>query len=116
MGYKRVETLGDVGRHGLLLKVTCPACGRTRELHPGRLYHRFPSNMPLREVGAHLVCLGTDLERRGCGHRGATVDFIIPEPPSPPDDDGGGNVVSIFSRLFGSQPFWDHAGKRRRRG
>jgi hypothetical protein len=114
MGFKRVETLGDVVRFGLMVTITCLGCGRARELSAQALYKRFKPNTRLRDIGRRLRCSGVDLEERGCGHLGARVDFIIPDPPSPPDD-GGGNVVEILPRLFGSQAFWDHAATRRRR-
>jgi len=117
MGYKRVETLGDVVRFGLVLKITCLGCGRTREVPATRLYWKFRPSTPLRKVGPRLRCHGSDLDEVGCGYRGALVDFVIPMPPDPPpDDDGGGDkVVSILSRLAASEPFYDHAKLARRR-
>ncbi len=114
MGYKRVENLGDVARYGLQLKVVCLNCGRTRYLHASALYRRFSASTRLSTIGRHLVCQGTDLEEVGCGHKGALVDFVIPDPPAPPDDGGGGKVVSIMSRIEGSGAFYDHAKRRRR--
>jgi hypothetical protein len=114
MGFKRVETLGDVVRFGLVLTVTCQACGRRREVRAGALYKMFPPSTPLRAIGRRMVCHGVDLQRPGCGHRGAQIDFTFPDPPDPPDD-GGGKVVEILPRLLGSQAFYDHASRRRRR-
>lgn len=115
MGYKRVETLGDVVRFGLTLTVTCLGCGRVRQLPATQLYRRFRASTRLKAIGARLKCMGIDLDTAGCGHVGAHVDFIIPEPPAPDDDPpGGGNVVQLLPRLAGSQPFYDHARTSRR--
>jgi hypothetical protein len=118
MGFKRVETLGDIMRFGLHLRATCPACGRTREVQALQLYRRFRPSTALRTIAPLLVCHGQDLEVRGCGHKGAKLDFIIPDPDPDPDpgggDGGGTRVVQIFPHLFGRDGLHDHTHRRRR--
>jgi hypothetical protein len=114
MSFKRVETLGDVVRFGLVVTITCLGCGRSRKVPVSALYARFRANTRLRDIGRRLRCSGIDLQERGCGHLGARVDFTFPEPPTPPDN-GGGNVVDLLPRLLGSEQFWDHAAAQRRR-
>lgn len=114
MSYKRVETLGDVIRFGLVVTITCLGCGRCRKVRASALYKRFQPSTRLRDIGRRMKCTGIDLEQPGCGHRGAQIDFTFPDPPSPPDD-GGGTVVEFLPRLLGSEEFWDHSATGRTR-
>ncbi|MFC3579515.1 hypothetical protein [Sphingomonas hylomeconis] len=98
MSYKRVESLGDVQRFGLLVILICEGCQRQRIIAPRMLMRRFHAGTFLRDIGAKLRCRGQDIEGGGCGHRGAIVRLYDPPKPPPPepDDDGpGGNVLPM---------------------
>jgi hypothetical protein len=119
MSYKRVRTLGDVQRFGLLLLVICAGCGRQRLIAPGLLMQRFRASETFDVIAARMRCRGADIEGGGCGHRGAIVRLYDPPTPPPPETDPdrpGGNVLPLPQPkrlgLYGEVP---QRGRRRAR-
>jgi hypothetical protein len=120
MSYKRVRTLGDVQRFGLLLLVICAGCGRQRLIAPGLLMQRFRASETFDVIADRMRCRGADIEGGGCGHRGAIVRLYDPPTPPPPDTDPdrpGGNVLPMPrpQTIATYRPMWQPAKRRARR-
>lgn len=87
MGQRRLDTLGDIGRHGLRILFRCPACGRET---------RCEALDVVRMIGASGRGVA-DLRGRctGCGARG--VRAMI-DAPSMSDAPPGLNVTGLTPR------------------
>lgn len=77
MSYKRLETLEDVHRFGLCLRITCEKCGRqaiftTSSFQVSNV--RF--SIRLERLAARMRCSTFPGEPPGCGHKGARIMAI----------------------------------------
>jgi len=93
MGFRRLDSLGDLSRHGFYVQLRCLHCGRRAVYSPHALIQfGLAPALPLKELGRRAKCEGGP-DAKGCGRRGAKVTGLEREdvidtptflPPAPP--------------------------------
>ena len=83
MGRVYLTTLGDCEKHGVVLEIACPACGRVIYAAPDRLIGmtagaaRFIRATELAAIEPYLRCRGGSAQV-GCGKKGARMRPLWP--------------------------------------